>query len=243
MITALRRKLESRYLEELGFASGKAFTREICGSVKSGSVFLDAGCGEGRLRRLLPNGVQYIGIDRFEGKDCEGYGGWSHKPTIIADLHEIPLKDASCDAAVLLHVLEHVRSPGTVLAEVTRVMKPGAKVFISVPFVHEVHHAPNDHFRFTRYALEDLLRSTGLTPLSIKPSGGYFRALSHVLGQFRPLYREQSAAVKVMLSPLFALASLLRLIVKLFEYPLDLLDRRQLLTCGYLCTAVKEGQE
>src|SRR3990172_4455940 len=115
MISIWGKKLERKYLVDLGFASGKEFTKEIIDSVVVGGVFLDAGCGESKFRNLLPDDVQYIGIDVHDGQNREEYEGWHHKPTIVADLHDIPLSSSSCDTVILLHVLEHVQSPQRVL--------------------------------------------------------------------------------------------------------------------------------
>jgi SAM-dependent methyltransferase len=56
-----------------------------------------------------------------------------------------------CDA-----VLEHVRSPANVMAEMTRVLAPGGYVHLVTPFCHPFHEYPKDYRRFTLDGLKEL---------------------------------------------------------------------------------------
>jgi ubiquinone/menaquinone biosynthesis C-methylase UbiE len=223
------------YLDELGYGSGKAFTESLISSVKTGDVFLDAGCGEGKISKLLPDDVHYVGIDIHAGTQYEEYDGWIHKVDIIGDLHKLPIASLSCDSIALLHVLEHVKNPLSVLTELERVAKPGAYLFVDVPFLHEIHHAPHDHSRFTRYGLESLFTQARLEIKEIRPSGGYFRMLGHVLNEYDNVVFESSFFDKLLLFPIKLQIFVLQRIIKLLEYWLDLHDIHQLFTCGYHC--------
>jgi len=239
LLSNIKSYFENIYLRKLDYASGREFTEDYLKRANPGTTFLDAGCGQGNIRDLLPEDVRYIGIDFFEGDNCEGYQGWQHRPDIVADLHCLPLRDSSCDTLVLLHVLEHLHSPQKAISELARVMKPGARLYIAVPFLHQLHHQPNDYYRFARYSLEHLFKSVGLTTVSIRPTGGYFRSLAHILGRFIPLYKSKKWFIQLLLFPLVMWILFLRWTISSFEYPLDLLDNKQELTCGYLCIASK----
>jgi SAM-dependent methyltransferase len=53
---------------------------------------------------------------------------------LVADLESpLPLADATFDAVVCNHVLEHVRDPGLVMSEVSRVLKIGGLLVVAVP--------------------------------------------------------------------------------------------------------------
>ena len=80
-----------------------------------------------------------------------------------------------------MQVLEHGREPGLVFAEIYRVLKLGGRLFVTVPFLHEIHHAPHDYYRYSPYALMALAQTAELEVVEIRPSGGNFRALSHLL--------------------------------------------------------------
>lgn len=228
-------------MDVLGYASGKQFSDAYIQKAVPGTTFLDAGCGEGKVRDLLPKEVHYVGVDIFQGENSAGYHAWTHRPTIHADLHQLPLSQSSCDVVVLLYVLEHVQSPQKVLGEIARVMKPGAMLFAAVPFVHQVHHAPNDYFRFTKYALEHFFRSVGLTTVSIRPLGGYFRCLGNFLEYFMGLYKDIGWSRRIVLLPLLFWIAVLKYAIKVLEYPLDMLDKSQEFTSGYLCVVRKDG--
>lgn len=69
--------------------------------------------------------------------------------TVAADAERLPFADSvflrvECDA-----VLEHVRSPESVLAEAFRVLRRGGILHIVTPFCHPYHAYPEDYRRFT----------------------------------------------------------------------------------------------
>ena len=51
--------MKRRYLDDLDFGSGRAFADALVQSLKPGDRFLDVGCGEGGLRRLMPAQVVF----------------------------------------------------------------------------------------------------------------------------------------------------------------------------------------
>jgi SAM-dependent methyltransferase len=81
----------------------------------------------------------YVNVDLFalDGVD------------VAADAEQLPFAAAlfqrvECDA-----VLEHVRCPERVMAEIARVLAPGGFAHIVVPFCHPFHQYPEDFRRFT----------------------------------------------------------------------------------------------
>ena len=68
---------------------------------------------------------------------------------VAADAHRLPFADGlfqrvECDA-----VLEHVKWPEQVVAEITRVLAPGGYLHLVTPFCHPFHEYPRDFRRFT----------------------------------------------------------------------------------------------
>jgi SAM-dependent methyltransferase len=57
--------------------------------------------------------------------------------------------------------LEHVFNPDEFLAEINRVLKPGGKLLISVPFVWDEHEQPYDYARYSSFGLKALLEKSG----------------------------------------------------------------------------------
>ncbi len=185
----------------------------------------------------MPPGVRYVGVDHTLGTSAQ-YPGWSHGPDVVADLHDLPLPSACADTVVSLHVLEHVVSPVRVLQELRRVMKDDGRLFLAVPFLHEIHHAPHDYHRFTRHGLELALELAGLEPLEIAPTGGYHRCLHHVLSRHPTVFTRTGH--RLLTLPLRAVTAFLRALIRPFEYALDLLDPHQRMVCGYVCVARKQ---
>ena len=74
---------------------------------------------------------------------------------MMADAHSLPFADESLDAVYSNAVLEHVQRPWRVAEEIHRVLRPGGKVFINVPFLNIIHDT-HDYFRFTDKGLEIL---------------------------------------------------------------------------------------
>jgi SAM-dependent methyltransferase len=237
----LRSSLKRRYLDQCGYGSGRAFIAQLVSSVGPGDVLLDAGCGEGKLRQNISSQAQYIGIDRYKGQQRNEYKNWDMKPTVLGDVQDLPIASASCKTVALMHVLEHVSAPAKVFTEIARVLQPDGYLCVDVPFLHEIHHAPHDYFRYTPYALKSLAHTAGLEVVEIKPSGGYFRVLSHLLEQAPTVVSRSTTgslvARVVVAYPLMVLGWVL----KKLQYLLDLQDYSSSFTCGYHCIFRKKA--
>ena len=63
------------------------------------------------------------------------------------------------DHVECLSVLEHSRAPWKMAGNVQRMMKHGASLYLSVPFIWRVHAYPNDYFRFTVEGIRSLFEN------------------------------------------------------------------------------------
>jgi SAM-dependent methyltransferase len=82
------------------------------------------------------------------------------KPTIVADLEKaLPINDAKHDGALLINVLEHIFNYRELLTETERILVPGAKIVIVVPYLFPYHASPDDYFRYSASALRRMLES------------------------------------------------------------------------------------
>jgi SAM-dependent methyltransferase len=105
----------------------------------------------GGAGRAVPG---YINLDLFPMPGVD----------LAADAELLPFPDAvferiECDA-----VLEHVRHPEQVIAELRRVLAPGGYLHLVTPFCHPFHEYPKDYRRFTVDGLKEL--ATGLDPVA-----------------------------------------------------------------------------
>jgi len=77
----------------------------------------------------------------------------------------LPLKNDRFDLVCMFDVIEHIADDAAAIAEVRRVLKPGAAVFLHVP-AHPLLYAQNDalaghHRRYTAHSLRTLLTGAG----------------------------------------------------------------------------------
>ncbi len=104
---------------------------------------------------------------------------------IVAPADALPIEKDSLDAVLLTQVLEHVSDPPAVLREAARVLKAGAGVWITVPFVWELHELPFDFWRFTPASLEQLLAAAGFVDIVIEPRSDCFTTVAQLLHNLR----------------------------------------------------------
>jgi SAM-dependent methyltransferase len=195
-----------------------------------GSRVLDAGSGEGQFRACFSH-CRYTGVDLAVGDAAWDYSSLD----VLADLENLPFADGTFDAALNVTVLEHVRRPEKVLSEIARVLAPGASLLLAIPQEWEVHQAPHDFFRYTRYGAAWLLELAGFADIRVEPAGGFFtllgrRSLDSVLyfqGGWRWLF--------------FPMVSAIAGPIGLMLPWLDFLDREKRTTLGYLCSAINRS--
>ncbi len=193
------------------------------------AVVLDAGAGEARFRRHFER-QRYVALDNGAGDSAWDYS----RLDLVADLLDLPLREASCDALLNVVVLEHTPDPYRVIRELGRVLRSGGRMLMVVPLIWEVHQAPHDYFRFTRYGLERMLGAAGLEVLRLAPLGGFFWLAGRYSFYFLKFWRN---GVRVIFLPL--LAPFFGFLIPLVCYYLDPLDRSGQYTLGYVCEARK----
>jgi SAM-dependent methyltransferase len=107
-------------------------------------------------RRELYDDV--LGLDMLEGPGVD----------LVHDLEEpLPDKVGKFDHVDCISVLEHARAPWLVAANIERAMRPGATLYITVPFVWRLHSYPSDYWRFTPQALPVLFPRIKWTELGM----------------------------------------------------------------------------
>ncbi len=199
--------------------------RDFAETLAIGSLVLDAGAGEGAYKTYFGR-HRYCGVDLAIGDHTWNYAGLD----VLADLTSLPFASNRFDACINIVTLEHVREPACAVAELARILKPGGRVLIIVPHEWEVHQAPHDYYRYTRYGMRYLLDKAGFHAVHIYPVGGYFRLLSRRLLNGLQFFRGLRAI------PAAFLLAPAALLLPLF----DSLDRDRNFTLGYICTASKK---
>ncbi|KAB2698463.1 methyltransferase domain-containing protein [Ochrobactrum sp. Kaboul] len=80
---------------------------------------------------------------------------------ILSVGQRLPFRDAVFDGVYTNAVLEHVTDPFTCAQELMRVLKPGGKVFCSVPFLQPEHGYPHHYYNMTQDGLTNLFTRLG----------------------------------------------------------------------------------
>lgn len=138
---------------------------------------------EDRLRQLTKtaNAILDIGTSQRFAKELRPYESWFDGRTYIAagfnpsnefgpyncdvnqDIESMTFSDESFDGLICLEVLEHVRNPFKAVSEIRRVLRTGALLLLTVPFLTQYHgkggashkHSEYpDFWRFTHQGLE-----------------------------------------------------------------------------------------
>lgn len=104
---------------------------------------------------------------------------------VVGDAHKLPFRDGSLDGALIQGVMEHVRDPFQVVAEIFRTLKPGAPVFAEVPFIQHYHLDPVDYRRWTHYGFEQLFANFTCDDAGV--AAGPASALTDMLTEFPAL--------------------------------------------------------
>jgi SAM-dependent methyltransferase len=136
---------------------------------------LDVGCGTKPYR-------SFFTVDHYFGID---WPQSSHdlEIDVFADAQVLPFASQSFDTVLCTEVIEHIPCPWEAIAETKRVLKPGGFLILTAPFIHWHHEAPNDHYRYTYYGLQNLVLQAGLIPIAIWQRGGSGSVLVDIISR------------------------------------------------------------
>jgi SAM-dependent methyltransferase len=176
--------------------------------------------------RLLDMGCGYVPLyDAYSDLVSESICiDWENSPHDNPHLDQIvdlagalPFESATFDTVLLTDVLEHIPVPMNLMCEITRILRPGGKLILGVPFLYWLHEVPHDYYRYTEFALRRFCQLSGLRVVDFVTYGGLPEVLLDLTSKGLNFFPRPLA---VSLRPLHTLASLLcktKLVCKLSE--------------------------
>jgi SAM-dependent methyltransferase len=160
---------------------------------------LDVGCGDKPWERTFaPHVTEHVGLERS--------GVRRSRADVLYDGGRMPFAAAEFDTVLCNQVLEHVPDPRALWADMTRVLRPGGRLVVTVPFSFRLHAEPDDYWRFTPHALRRLCDESGLAVEVLEPRGGLWLVIGHKLAALLTfdagrLHREAQAAGSTTYEP------------------------------------------
>lgn len=201
-----RKLLIKNISEKIGLLNGK---------------MLDFGCGSKPYFPLF-NVEEYIGVD-YEG---QGHSHENEQIDFFYDGITLPFENETFDSVFSSEVFEHVFNLETILKEINRVMKPGAIILFTCPFIIAEHEIPNDFGRYTSFGLQDLLKRNGFEIVYYKKLGTTIESAMQILLSYFDSYVISKLnffkPVKIIVQPIFFLS--FNLFTKLINF---ILPKRQ----------------
>lgn len=164
---------------------------------------LDLGCGKAPLYGVYKDLVSEI--------TCVDWGNSLHQTCHLdkeADLTQpLEFPDGAFDTIILSDVLEHIPVPLDLCREIARLLSPGGKLIMNVPFYYPLHEAPHDFYRYTEFALRRFMEICEMRVIYLEPVGGALEIISDLVSKNiirLPLAGRFAAAVVQRISWWFA---------------------------------------
>jgi SAM-dependent methyltransferase len=158
--------------------------------VSRGERLLDLGCGGGRHAfQAVRLGARVVALDAQSAEvtsvrdtigamlDAGEVRTDDEAGVVQANALRLPFSDGTFDRVIAAEVLEHIPDDNAAMAELSRVLRPGGTMAVTVPrfgpeavnwaLSHEYHDVPGGHVRiYRRSTLLERLRGAGLRPFT-----------------------------------------------------------------------------
>lgn len=191
---------------------------------KQGKRILDIGTANSPYKKYFKK-IDYFTYDIEQNEN----GNIDYVGDINDGLKAVP--DSNFDFILCTQVLEHIKNPSWAFREFYRILKPDGKIFLTTNFIYQIHMAPNDFYRFTKFGLQYLGESNGFAVEHLKPQGGIFHTLSYIITVLPiRLFLKKSKALYHLYLILFSIPIVF---LNLMSYFLDVFDVDKEITINY----------
>jgi len=145
-------------------------------------ITLDVGCGS-KPYECLYGASEYVGLEYDTPQNR-----LSKKAEHFYDGETFPFEDSEFDSVVANEVFEHVFNPDRFLDEVSRVLRPGGMVLMTIPFVWDEHEQPHDFARYSSFGIRSLLERHGFEMIEQRKSMDDVRVIFQLINAY--LYKK-----------------------------------------------------
>lgn len=160
---------------------------------------LDFGCGSKPYKHLFPV-KSYVGTDI----EISGHDHSNENIDVFYDGKTLPFANESFDSIFSSETFEHIFNLNEILDELSRVLKPGGKMLVTVPFVWDEHEIPYDFARYTSFGLVHVFQEKGFKVLNQKKTSSYVDTLFQMGSAY--LYQHvfpKNKIARIALTPFF----------------------------------------
>jgi len=162
---------------------------------------LDFGCGSKPYRELF-DVVTYIGTDIA----VSGHDHSNEDIDVYYDGKTLPFGENEFDSVFSSEVFEHVFNLDEILDELRRVLKPGGKMLITLPFVWDEHEIPYDFARYTSFGITHILQQKGFHVLEQRKTTHYVETVFQMWAAYVSQHIiPKNKIVRIALTPLFVM--------------------------------------
>lgn len=158
----------------------------------------------------------------------------SRKPDQVIDLMDPNFcqnyRGEKVNLVCMFEILEHVKNPSSAIKNIYNLIEKDSVVLVSTPFIFNIHDAPNDYYRFTKYGLKEIFKK--FSKVEIKEKNGWLESIFVLIMRIK---KNRSFMNKILgnsfLLLYFILYPLILVIQKIFK--------TNSLTTGYYLKAIK----
>ena len=177
MIGIKHRLLSKLYLRRFQRRNQRVILSKVIGQFDKGTKILDLGSANGSwdyeegqdITMADKNPIKKENLTRLQGVSRDGG----------VNAENLPYESNSFDVIVLYTVLEHILLPYKALSEISRVMSPNGKLFISSNNLNSITRrisggTKNEHNSFSKESFVKMLESLNFKILNIEMRGFWF---------------------------------------------------------------------